>query len=173
MSILRDDSSLSSARSSIACSRSTVRSEFSYAAAPTGLTPQQQWDAEVKADPTLGPMWARGQKRVVGGAVLTGIGSIFALISIGAFVIAPGTDEFAGVFWAGGTVTGVIGLVLLIPGSVLIATGVKQRRNVLEAKPRPIARLAPLLLPGMPGMAGRQGMGARPGGGGVSYTLRF
>ena len=112
------------------------------------LTPQQQWDAEVKADPVLGPKWQTGTKRLVGGAVLTGIGSIFAIISLSAFVAAPGSDIFAGALWVSGGVTGAIALGLIIPGGVLIGTGAGKRREVLTAKPKPVAQLAPMLSPG-------------------------
>ncbi|PRQ01215.1 tetratricopeptide repeat protein [Enhygromyxa salina] len=158
------------------------------AVAPQRMNPQQQWEAEVKADPTLGPSWAQGQKRIVGGAVLTGLGSVFAIISIGAFVVAPSADVFAGAFWTGGAVTGVIGLGLLIPGGLLIAKGGSQRRQVLDTKPRPIAGLAPIVLPGqvvgqyteqLGGQSPAQLAGQLPeqsgqlGGGGLGYTLRF
>ncbi|KIG18686.1 hypothetical protein DB30_07701 [Enhygromyxa salina] len=139
---------------------------------PNPASPQQQWEAELEADPTLGPMWAQGQKRLVGGAVLTGIGSVFAIISIGAFVIAPSADVFAGAFWTGGTVTGVIGLGLLIPGGVLIGKGASQRRQVLDVKPKPIARLVPIMLSGQSGQPGQPGQ-LGPEGVGVGYALRF
>jgi hypothetical protein len=135
--------------------------------APKPLTPQQQWDAEVKADPTLGPQWVQGQKRVSGGAVLAGIGSLFAIISVASLLTAPSTDDFSGLFWVAGAATGVIGLGMIIPGGVLIGVGAAQRRKVLDAKPKPIASVVPIMLPGHPGMRGQ------PGGGGVAYTLRF
>jgi hypothetical protein len=137
------------------------------APAPKPLTPQQQWEAEVKADPTLGPLWVQSQKRIAGGAVLAGIGSFFALISIAAFVTAPSTDDFAGVLWVSGAATGVIALGLIVPGGVLIGAGAGQRRKVLDAKPKPIASVFPMMLPAQPGTRGQ------PGGGGVGYALRF
>jgi hypothetical protein len=113
------------------------------------LTPRQQWDAEVKADPNLGPLWAQGQKRVVGGAVLTGIGGIFVLISIVSIVAVVSVEDplFPGAYWAAAGVTGAIGLGLVIPGGVLLGTGAAKRRQVLDVKPRPVARLAPMLTP--------------------------
>jgi hypothetical protein len=113
------------------------------------LTPKQQWEAEVKADPTLGPLWVTGQKRLVGGAILTGIGSVFALVSI-ITVVAVVTAEdplFPGVYWGTAAVTGVIGLGMIIPGGVLLGTGAAKRRQVLDAKPRPVGMFAPMLTP--------------------------
>ncbi len=113
------------------------------------LTPQQQWDADVKADPTLGPLWETGTKRVVGGAVMTGIGGIFVIGSLGSFGVASsGVPLFPGAWWATGGITGAIALGLMIPGGVLIGTGVAKRRKVLNAKPKPHARFAPMLSPG-------------------------
>jgi hypothetical protein len=127
---------------------------------PKPLTPNQQWEAEVKADPVLGPKWAQSSKRIVGGAVLTGIGSGIALISILAFVSAPGASDglFPRALWITGGITGAIALGLLIPGAVLLGTGVATRREVLKAKPKPIGTLAPMLT---------------PGGGGLGFVGRF
>lgn len=126
------------------------------------LTPSQQWDAEVKADPVLGPKWEQGTKRVVGGAVLTGIGSIFAFISLGAFLAAPGADNGiinarTGLYITGG-VMGAIALGLIIPGGVLLGKGVAQRKEVKQAKPKPSGMLVPVMV---------------PHGGGVGWTMRF
>ncbi|PRP95540.1 hypothetical protein ENSA5_38230 [Enhygromyxa salina] len=126
--------------------------------APKPLTPQQQWEAEVKADPTLGPMWVQSNKRIVGGAVLSGIGIPFTLVSILLFISAPSAVVFPGAVWAGGVATGVIGLGLLIPGGMLLGKGIAQRKEVTTAKPKPIGRVIPVML---------------PSGGGVGYTLRF
>ncbi len=114
---------------------------------PKPLTPRQQWDADIKADPVLGPKWQVGNRRVVGGAIMTGIGGIFALVSLAAFASAPAAEEFTGALYATGGVTGAIALGLMIPGGILIGTGVAKRKQVLEAKPRPLARLAPVLGP--------------------------
>jgi tetratricopeptide (TPR) repeat protein len=112
------------------------------------LTPQQQWEADVKADPTLGPDWEKGNKRLIGGAILTGIGGIFAIVSISSFVIgSSGNVFFPGVWYGTGGVTGALALGMIIPGGVLIGTGAAKRRQVLEAKPKPSARLAPMLTP--------------------------
>jgi hypothetical protein len=112
------------------------------------LTPQQQWEAEVKADPVLGPDWEKGTKRVVGGAVLTGIGSIFAIVSVSSFVIgSSGNVFFPGVWYGTGGVTGALALGMIIPGGVLLGIGAAKRRQVLNAKPKPSARLAPMLSP--------------------------
>ena len=126
---------------------------------PEPKTPKEQWEYEVKSDPVLGPKWVQSNKRIVGGAILTGIGSVFAVISVLAFIGAPNADNFPGVYWAAGGVTGAIGLGLLIPGAVLLGKGAAQRRQVLKAKPRPTGSLVPYLAPG--------------GGGGVGYVLRF
>lgn len=140
------------------------------------LTPQQQWEAEVKADPTLGPKWDKGNKQVVGGAVLTGIGVPFLGVGIGLFVAAaraqaaanatPVDDPFAddvnnlgiGLTWAAGAVFAVIGSGLVIPGAVLLGSGIGKRRQVTNAKPKPTARLVPQF---------------GPRGGGLSYQVRF
>ena len=112
------------------------------------LTPQQQWEAEVKADPVLGPDWEKGNKRIVGGSVMAGIGAIFAVVSVSTFVIGSRPDVLLpGLYYGTGVATGVIGLGLLIPGAVLIGTGVGKRRKVLNAKPKPTASLAPMLTP--------------------------
>ncbi|MCA9682005.1 MAG: hypothetical protein KC457_07395 [Myxococcales bacterium] len=121
------------------------------------MTPRQQWDYEVKMDPMLGPKWAKGNRRLVGGAVMTGIGGIFALISLGSFVVAP-NSLFPGAAWATGGATGVIALALLIPGGIFLGTGVALRKEVLKAKPRPVGTLVPMLT---------------PGGGGVGWAMRF
>jgi tetratricopeptide (TPR) repeat protein len=111
------------------------------------LTPKQQWDVDIKADPVYGPMWATGNKRIVGGAVLTGIGGVFALASIATFVFTPQDALFPGLYYGAGTVFGVLGLGMLIPGGVLLGTGAAKRREVLNARPRPAAMLAPMLTP--------------------------
>lgn len=110
-------------------------------------TPAQQWELDVKADPVYGPMWVTGNKRVVGGAVLTGIGSVFVLVSISAFVFKPEDAFLPGAWYAAGTVTGIIGLGLVIPGAVLLGTGAAKRREVLNARPKPTAMFAPMLTP--------------------------
>lgn len=111
------------------------------------LTPQQQWEVDIKADPVFGPMWATGNKRVVGGAVLVGIGGIFALVSISAFVFKPQDALFPGVYYATGGVFGALALGMLIPGGVLLGTGTAKRREVLQARPKPVGMLAPMLTP--------------------------
>jgi hypothetical protein len=128
------------------------------------LTPQQQWEQEVKADPVLGPQWTRAQKRIVSGAVLAGIGIPFTVVSI--LLIFPATQprdpdaliDGRGLAWAGVAATGIVGLGLLIPGSVLLGTGIGERRKVLRAKPKPTGWLSPMPL--------RRG-------GGLGYTLHF
>lgn len=111
------------------------------------LTPQQQWEVDVKADPVFGPMWTTGNKRVVGGAVLTGIGGIFALISISAFVFKPEDALLPGVYYATGGIFGALALGMIIPGAVLLGTGSAKRREVLRARPKPVGMLAPMLTP--------------------------
>ncbi|MFO7567430.1 MAG: hypothetical protein R6X02_32605 [Enhygromyxa sp.] len=111
------------------------------------LTPQQQWEVDLKADPVYGPMWATGNKRVVGGAILTGIGGIFALVSISAFVFKPEDALLPGVYYATGGIFGALALGMIIPGAVLLGTGTAKRREVLQARPKPVAMLAPMLTP--------------------------
>jgi hypothetical protein len=113
------------------------------------LTPRQQWDADIKVDPVYGPIWATGNKRIVGGAILTGIGGIFALVSVVTVVAVVSNPDalFPGVYWGTAAVTGVIGLGLIIPGGVLLGTGAAKRREVLNAKPRPSGMLVPMLTP--------------------------
>lgn len=114
---------------------------------PKPLTPKQQWEADIKADPVLGPMWVTGGKRVAGGAVLTGIGGFFALLSIGAFLVAPTAELWPRGWYITGGVFGVFALGMIIPGGVLLGTGVAKRREVLQTRPRPVGRLAPMLSP--------------------------
>ena len=73
---------------------------------PRILTPRQQWDKDIRVDPKLGPQWAQSQKRLVGGSILTGIGSIFLLIAVPAFVLAPQERVFPGLYWGAGAFTG-------------------------------------------------------------------
>lgn len=147
------------------------------APAPKPLTPQQQWEKEVKADPVLGPQWDKANKRVVGGAVLTGIGVPFVGIGLALFVSAAGAqrvanetvddplnpvDDFAGagagLLWVGGGVSTVIGLGMLIPGAILLGKGLSDRKQVLAAKPKPVSSFAPSF---------------SPRGASFNYTLRF
>ena len=139
------------------------------------LTPQQQWEKDVRADPVLGPQWDKSNKRIVGGAVLSGISIPFLIGGVALFVaaanaqaVANATDSNvdpldvtgvgAGLLWASGGITTVIGLGLLIPGGVLLGTGIANRRRVLDAKPKPRASLLPNF---------------GPRGGGLTYTLQF
>ncbi|KIG14030.1 hypothetical protein DB30_07297 [Enhygromyxa salina] len=142
---------------------------------PKPLTPQMIWEEEVKADPVLGPKWAKGRSQVVGGIVLTSIGSLFligtvAMIGLGANLRATSettcdpvfdtctTLDGTGAFVTGG-VLGVIGLSLAAPGAALIAVGAKRRGEVKKAKPRPVS-LVPYLNP-------------KHGSGGMTFTLQF
>lgn len=149
---------------------------------PTQLTPQMMWEQEVKLDPVLGPKWAKGRSQVVGGVVLTSIGSLFLLGTIGLvawgaqlransnacdpldtdpldpFLDTCGTFDGTGAFATGG-VFGVIGLSLAAPGVALIVLGAKKRSDVKKAKPRPVA-LVPYLNP-------------KRGTGGMTFTMRF
>jgi tetratricopeptide (TPR) repeat protein len=111
------------------------------------LTPQQQWEVDIKADPVFGPMWSTGNKRLVGGAVLTGIGGFFALISISAFVFKPDEALLPGAWYATGGIFGALALGMIIPGGVLLGTGVAKRREVLQARPKPSGVLVPMLTP--------------------------
>ncbi len=115
----------------------------------------------------LGPKWQKGGKQVGGGAVLVGIGGVFTLIGA-AFVVwgvglRAGTDDFGlngtGAFVSGG-VFGVLGLGMLVPGAIVLAQGVKGRKEVREAKPRPTGMFLPTFDP-------------KRGSGGVSFSLRF
>lgn len=123
------------------------------------LTPQQQWEADIKADPQLGPKWEKGNKRLVGGAILAGIGGIFAIVTVGIFVSSAREDVlFRRLYYVGGVATGVIAVGTLIPGGVLLGTGIASRRQVLEARPKPVGNFVPML---------------NPGGGGVGFVGRF
>lgn len=131
------------------------------------LTPQQQWEQDIKADPVLGPQWAKGGKQVGGGAVLVGLGTVFTLVAAGFVVWGVGlrnnTDDFgltgSGAFVTGG-VFGVIGVGMLIPGAIVLAKGVQNRKEVLKVRPKPTARLLPSFDP-------------TRGHAGVSFSLRF
>ncbi|EDM77176.1 hypothetical protein PPSIR1_26543 [Plesiocystis pacifica SIR-1] len=106
------------------------------------------WDEEVKADPVLGPKWATANKRLVGGAVMTGIGGIFGLVALGSFGLVPGSSGLLGGPPVGlivtGAVTGVIAVGLLVPGGIFLARGIRGRKEVLAAKPRNSAYLVPV-----------------------------
>ncbi len=131
------------------------------------LTPTQQWEANDKADPQLGPMWEKGGKQVGSGAVLVGIGGVFTLVGAvfavyGASLRAsPSTglidfDGTGSLIFAG--VSGVIGLSLLIPGGVVLGSGIAKRNEVKRLRPRPGGALHPMMV---------------PRGAGFGYTLRF
>lgn len=135
---------------------------------PKPLSPNQQWEANIKADPQLGPMWVKGGKQVGGGAVLVGIGGFFTLTAAGLIVWGIGlrssydpTDFFSlngtGALVSGG-VFGVIGLSMLIPGAVVLASGVSKRNEVKRVRPRPSGMLVPTMV---------------PRGAGFGYSLRF
>jgi hypothetical protein len=139
--------------------------------APTAkpLSPNQQWEQEVKADPVLGPQWVKGGKQVGGGAVLVSMGGLFALIGAGFLAWGinlratddPGLIELNGSgALVSGAVFGVLGLGMLVPGAVLIAKGASAKKEVINAKPKPIARIMPFADP-------------KRGRGGVSFTLQF
>ncbi|PRQ04659.1 hypothetical protein ENSA5_05730 [Enhygromyxa salina] len=137
----------------------------------------QIWEQEVKADPTLGPKWNKGRSQVVGGAVMTGIGTVSLLGAAGMVVWGAGlraisnepcepadvfdtcdTFDGSGAFVTGG-VLGVVGLGLAGSGIALLVLGTKKRAEVKDAKPQPVA-LSPYFNP-------------RQGGGGLSFSLRF
>jgi tetratricopeptide (TPR) repeat protein len=132
------------------------------------LSPSQQWEASVKADPQLGPMWEKGGKQVGGGAVLVGIGGVFALSGAALLVWGIGLranydpNEFLSLNGTGAMVSGaafgVIGLGMLIPGAIVLASGVSKRNEVKRARPRPGGMLYPTMV---------------PRGAGFGYTLRF
>lgn len=135
---------------------------------PKPLSPSQQWEANIKADPQLGPMWIKGGKQVGGGAVLVGIGGVFTLAGAGLVVWGIGlrasydpTEFFAldgtGALISGG-VFGAIGLGMLIPGAIVLASGVSKRNEVKRARPRPTGTLYPTMI---------------PRGAGFGYSLRF
>lgn len=139
--------------------------------APTGkpLTPSQQWEQDIKADPVLGPEWVKGGKQIGGGAVMVGIGGIFTLVGAGFLVWGIGlrTTDDPGLIELNGTgalisgaIFGVIGIGLLAPGAFLIAKGASSKKQVLKARPRPVARIMPFADP-------------KRGQGGVSFNLRF
>jgi tetratricopeptide (TPR) repeat protein len=131
------------------------------------LSPSQQWERDVKADPQLGPMWEKGGKQVGSGAVLVGIGGFFtlgaaALVAYGGYLRSTPNDGLidlngGGSFVTGG-VFGVIGLSMLIPGAVLLASGVSKRNEVKRVRPRPGGMLYPTML---------------PRGAGFGYALQF
>jgi hypothetical protein len=131
------------------------------------LSPTQQWEANVKADPQLGPMWEKGGKQVGGGAVLVAMGSFFTLIGGGLVVYGSylrstpddGLINFNGNgSFVSGAVFGVIGLGMLIPGAIVLASGVSKRNEVKRVRPRPGGMLYPTMV---------------PRGAGFGYTLRF
>jgi tetratricopeptide (TPR) repeat protein len=132
------------------------------------LSPSQQWEANIKADPQLGPMWEKGGKQVGSGAVLVGIGGIFTLAGAGLIVWGIGLrasydpNEFLSLngngALASGAVFGVVGLAMLIPGAIVLASGVSKRNEVKRVRPRPSGTLYPTML---------------PRGAGFGYTLRF
>jgi hypothetical protein len=144
---------------------------------PADLTPNQIWEQQIKAHPELGPKWDKGRSQIVGGAVLTGIGSLFllgtvAMVGWGAQLRTASTqtcdpaDVFdlcndfdgTGAFVTGG-VFGVIGLSLAAPGIALIVVGAKRRSDVKKAWPRPVS-LVPHLDP-------------KRGSGGMTFTMQF
>lgn len=127
------------------------------------LTPMQQWDRDLKAD----PVWIKSGKQVGGGAVLVGIGSVLTLVSVGFIVWGVGlranSDDFGldgtGAFITGG-VFGVIGVGMLVPGAIVLSKGIKNRKAALQAHPKPTARLLPSFDP-------------KRGQAGLTFTLRF
>jgi hypothetical protein len=130
------------------------------------LSPNAQWEANVKADPQLGPMWEKGGKQVGGGAVLVAMGGFFTLVgaglvAYGSYLRATPDPVFdlngTGSFVSGG-VFAVIGLSMLIPGAVVLASGVSKRNEVKRVRPRPGGMLYPTMV---------------PRGAGFGYTLRF
>lgn len=131
---------------------------------PVVLSPKAQWEQDVANDPVLGPKWERSKKRIGGGAAMLGIGGGFAPISISLIVVGVNTDPLADVFGlrramiATGVVFGVASLGLITGGAVVLAKGISERNEVYDAKPRPVASVAPLML---------------PGGGGVGVVGRF
>lgn len=135
---------------------------------PKPLSPSQQWEADIKLDPQLGPMWEKGGKQVGGGAVLVGMGGIFSLAGAALVVWGIGLranydpNEFLDFNGTGalasGAVFGVIGLSMLIPGAVVLASGVSKRNEVKRVRPRPSGMLYPSMV---------------PRGAGFGYTLRF
>ena len=131
------------------------------------LSPAQQWDRDIKADPQLGPMWEKGGKQVGSGAVLVGLGGLFTLIGgvfvvYGAYLKATDDDgliEFNGTgSFVAGAIFGVTGLSLLVPGAIVLASGVQKRNEVKRMRPRPGGTLYPMMM---------------PRGAGFGYTLRF
>jgi tetratricopeptide (TPR) repeat protein len=131
------------------------------------LSPSQQWEANIKADPQLGPMWVKGGKQVGSGATLVALGGFFtliggALIVYGSYLRSTPDDGLIQLNGSGsfvsGAVFGVIGLSMLIPGAVVLASGVSKRSQVKRARPRPGGMLYPTMV---------------PRGAGFGYTLRF
>lgn len=131
------------------------------------LSPSQQWERDVKADPTLGPLWEKGGKQVGSGAVLVGIGGVFTLV--GAVFVVWGiglrqstNDGLVDLDGTGaltaGAVFGVGGLGMLIPGAVVLGMGLQKRNEVKRLKPRYAGSFHPTLV---------------PRGAGFGYTLRF
>lgn len=131
------------------------------------LSPTQQWERDIKADPTLGPMWEKGGKQVGSGAVLVGIGGVFALVGAvfivyGGYLRSTPDEGFiewngTGSFVAGGAFA-VTGLAMMIPGAIVLASGVQKRNEVKRVRPRPSGSFHPTMV---------------PRGAGFGYTLRF
>jgi tetratricopeptide (TPR) repeat protein len=134
---------------------------------PKPLSPNAQWEASIRADPQLGPIWAKGGKQVGSGATLVAIGGFFTLVggglvAYGSYLKSTPDDGLIQLNGSGsfvsGAVFGVIGLSMLIPGAVVLAMGVSKRNEVKRARPRPSGMLYPSMV---------------PRGAGFGYTLRF
>ena len=52
-----------------------------------------------------------------------------------------------GAWYGVGGVTGAAALGMFVGGPIMIATGVKKRHEVMSVKPKPTARLVPMLTP--------------------------
>ena len=117
---------------------------------PPGLSPIEQWNFELRHDPELYPIWKKGRRQIISGALMISFGALGSTLAVVGFV-----DNEPGA----GAVFAVLGVGLLSAGIGLVAVGTGRQNHVRAIKPKPVA-LAPLLDP-------RRQLG------GLSFALRF
>ena len=121
---------------------------------PPGLSPIELWNFELRHDPELFPIWKKGRRQIISGALMITFGTLGGVIASAAFI-----DHET----AGGAVFTVLSLGLLGGGIGLVAVGTGRQNHVKAIKPKPKPKsvaLAPLLDP-------RRQLG------GLSFALRF
>lgn len=128
---------------------------------PKPLTPKQQWEADLRANPDLNTKWVVSNKKMVTGAVLLGVSIVPLGISAATFATVPFWLE-SGFSGTGSIIVGSVfaagAIGMIVPGAISLSRGVKGRKEVLDAKPQPTGRLVPMLT---------------PQGGGVSWSMQF